>query len=1250
MSAGLKWIDGDIEIKCVVCDEVMPGRRVVEYWLDDEQTWEAARCSGCQTLSVSGEFFDEREISDEDIDYYVELTAGPELHAALLPQDTQIRSMLDVGCNFGFALAYARDALGWEVVGLEPSPAGTRGREELDLDIRVEFLTEERLRPEGFDLVCASELIEHVPDPRELLRSMRAQLRPGGQLVMTTPAAETVGPTMSLEDAVMALSPGLHMNLFTQDSLERLTREAGFGSVAVTRRAQTLYAVAVQEPGVELSPIRPGSAPREQLEAFYRATMHRAGTGSALDAGMTDRLLRQLINQGRFVEARELVPHAHELAAARWGIDLNDPQEVMHRVRQGEEFSASLIGIAHSLGFVALLGDRDPDSAAQYFELTDEIGRYLEAEQPRVYAVAHDVHESAVRHRVLAAAQAPDTLPASRLPDALQRLDEMTAAGAISQPQAARVKARAFVEAVTRGRDHASLLVDMARSVSPALARESDVQDRALGLDGLYCLATFSAGRGQWAESVSWTNTARDVIAGCHAEGPEDAEHMQRLDRSLLEHLHVADEMLENSVHGDAADPGTPDRWAKAAHGLDSYWVDEAGIYLSGWIHAGGERVRRIEVCRGQQVTGQEPVERADLLDHWPEYPDVVWAGFELYLSGSPTAAVQLRAITDTREIAVQLDLPPHPLPEIHDPRIDGPITIEHAGSLLAGAPPGPVLAIGLRSVDGSQRATMQEAVEGRELVVVDIHPGADVDVVADVHQLQEHFPQGHFAAVLSASVLEHLRAPWLAAAQIRRVTMPGGLVVHSAPFAWPEHSQPNDFWRFTPMGLAELFGPRTGFEVVDSGRTGQLRLLPDPQWREAHASMPTFVTAGGSWIVSRAVPDWDPDAIRWPYEDTDVVTAEEYPVEGLAPVVAAAEESQTGADGLSVSAVLPLYNGRRYLMQTLQSVADQTRPPDELVVVDDGSTDGAADLIAEFDFGFPVTLIKQDNRGQSAARNAGIAQANGDIIALLDQDDQWRPHHIEALLAPFADDPELAWSYSDFEEIDAADRTMVSRYIAVHGVQHPKQALVDCLASDLMVLPSASLIRKEVIEEVGGFDPQLSGYEDDDLFVRIFARGWGHRFLPESTVRYRVHRDGATISQRYLKSRIRYLRKMLDMFPPDRDFNRDFGQDALLPRLRAATLNDYTQALALRQYDRARMVYSALQEIDAMQRDPGPRQKVGTVMMRNPKFMRSALLAMEKLPAPLRPVRRGQLSLSNRTAVREERRRSDVSGPNHGQ
>lgn len=1250
MSAGLRWIDGDTEIKCAVCDEVMPGRRVVEYWLDEEQTWEAARCSGCQTLAVSGQFFDERETVDEEIDPYIELTAGPELNAALLPQDAGIRSMLDVGCNYGFASAFARDALGWEVVGLEPSPAGTRGREELDLDVRVEFLTEERLRPEGFDLVFASEVVEHVPDPRELLRSMRAQLSPGGRLVMTTPAAEAVGPTMSLEDSVMALSPGLHMNLFTRDSLERLTREAGFGSVAVTRRGQTLYVVAVQESGVELSPIRPGPAPLVQLEAFYRANMLRAETGSALDAGMTDRLLRLLINQGRFTEAWELVPHAHELAGARWGIDLADPHEVIGRVQVGQEFSPSLIGIAHSLGFVELLGQHNPDVAAQYFELTDEIGRQVEAERPRVYAVTHDVHESAVRHRVLAAAQAPDTLPASGLSEALRRLDEMTAAGAISQPQAARVKTRAFVEAATRGRDHASLLLDVARAVSPALVRESDLQDRALGLDGLYCLATYSAGRGQWSESLSWTNTARDVIAGSHVEEPEVVEHMQRLDQSLLEHLHIVEEMLENSVHEDAADPNAPDGWAKAAHGLDSYWVDEAGLYLSGWIHAGGERVRRIEVRRGQQVAGQEPFERVDLLDHWPEHPDVVWAGFELYLSSSPTAVVQLRAVTDTREIAVQLELPPHPLPVIHDPRIDGPMTIEHAGSVLADAPPGPVLAIGLRSVDGSQRATMQEALDGRELVVVDIHPGPDVDVVADVHQLQEHFPQGHFAAVLSSSVLEHLRAPWLAAAQIRRVTMPGGLVVHSAPFAWPEHSQPNDFWRFTPMGLAELFGPRTGFEVVESGRTGQLRLLPDPEWRESHASMPTFVTAGGSWIVSRAVSEWDPDAIRWPYEDTDVATAEEYPVEGLAPVISAAEESHVDADGLTVSAVLPLYNGRRYLTQTLQSIVDQTRPPDELVVVDDGSTDGAADLIAEFDFGFPVTLIKQDNRGQSAARNAGIAQADGDIIALLDQDDQWRPNHIEALLAPLAADPELAWSYSDFEEIDAADRTMVSRYIAVHGVQHPKQALADCLASDLMVLPSASLIRKEVIEEVGGFDPQLSGYEDDDLFVRIFARGWGHRFLAESTVRYRVHRDGATISQRYLKSRIRYLRKMLDMFPPDRDFNRDFGQDALLPRLRAATLNDYSQALALRQYDRARMVFSALQEIDALQRDPGPRQKVGAVMMRNPKFMRSALLAMEKLPTPLRPVRRGQLSLSNRTAVREERRRSNASGPNHGQ
>src|SRR5690348_778243 len=92
----------------------------------------------------------------------------------------------------------------------------------------------------------------------------------------------------------------------------------------------------------------------------------------------------------------------------------------------------------------------------------------------------------------------------------------------------------------------------------------------------------------------------------------------------------------------------------------------------------------------------------------------------------------------------------------------------------------------------------------------------------------------------------------------------------------------------------------------------------------------------------------------------------------------------------LTISVIIPLFNGGRFIRQALDSVAVQTRAPCEVIVVDDGSTDDGAAVVEEFAHLYPVTLLRKANGGQSSARNFGIAHAKGDLIALLDQDDNW--------------------------------------------------------------------------------------------------------------------------------------------------------------------------------------------------------------------------------------------------------------------
>ena len=110
-----------------------------------------------------------------------------------------------------------------------------------------------------------------------------------------------------------------------------------------------------------------------------------------------------------------------------------------------------------------------------------------------------------------------------------------------------------------------------------------------------------------------------------------------------------------------------------------------------------------------------------------------------------------------------------------------------------------------------------------------------------------------------------------------------------------------------------------------------------------------------------------------------------------------------------TVSVIVPLYNHRRYIRTAVESVLNQTAPPLEILVIDDGSTDKSRDAIADFIESGEIIYVRQENQGVSAARNHGISLARGEFIALLDSDDAWMPTKLEKQLAVFEKNPELA-------------------------------------------------------------------------------------------------------------------------------------------------------------------------------------------------------------------------------------------------
>jgi hypothetical protein len=209
---------------------------------------------------------------------------------------------------------------------------------------------------------------------------------------------------------------------------------------------------------------------------------------------------------------------------------------------------------------------------------------------------------------------------------------------------------------------------------------------------------------------------------------------------------------------------------------------------------------------------------------------------------------------------------------------------VEVLGQLVAESGSGAIVTLGRRVSDSADLAALNGPFAGRRVVNVDIHAGPNVDVVGDVHQLSRLVPPRSFAAAYSESLLEHVVAPWLVAAEINRVLTLGALVLHVAPTVWPEHASPNDFWRFTADGLAVLFGPATGFEVIEKGAASAgVRIHPDPAWRGEHLDMPTLPASDQCWVLARKVRDLDPKAVSWPYDPVEGErVAREYPIEGI--------------------------------------------------------------------------------------------------------------------------------------------------------------------------------------------------------------------------------------------------------------------------------------------------------------------------------------------------------------------------------
>ena len=276
------------------------------------------------------------------------------------------------------------------------------------------------------------------------------------------------------------------------------------------------------------------------------------------------------------------------------------------------------------------------------------------------------------------------------------------------------------------------------------------------------------------------------------------------------------------------------------------------------------------------------------------------------------------------------------------------------------------------------------------------------------------------------------------------------------------------------------------------------------------------------------------------------------------------------------VSAITPAYNAERFLAAALDSALAQTLPEVEIVVVDDGSSDGTGAIADGYAAAHPqrVRVVHQVNRGLCPARNAAMAVARGKYFALLDADDVWLPQHLAASVALLERAPQLGLVHANIERIDGDGKPL---HVPPRYWREGDDAFARLLLREEHVSCPTAVFRRELVDELGGFDERFNrlGCEDRDLWLRIAARS-KLAYVDEVQARYRLH--GKNMSgnvDKMRRARLLLVEKFADTPQGEPLYRRamaavhqGIGDELFNAGKRIAALGAYTKAL-LRQPSR---------------------------------------------------------------------------------
>ena len=242
------------------------------------------------------------------------------------------------------------------------------------------------------------------------------------------------------------------------------------------------------------------------------------------------------------------------------------------------------------------------------------------------------------------------------------------------------------------------------------------------------------------------------------------------------------------------------------------------------------------------------------------------------------------------------------------------------------------------------------------------------------------------------------------------------------------------------------------------------------------------------------------------------------------------------------VAVLIPAWNEESYICDALESVAAQTRAPDEIIVIDDGSSDSTGKLVCEWSDtrGISVELIRQEQGGVASARNCGLRHTRADLVALLDADDLFLPHHLESAEAAFQHHPDLVLCFSDVDVLSQqrvlrqgflADKSLESLETVpgANGLRLITTSPYASLIRGNYIPVSTSVYRVTALRSICLFDQTLINAADRDINLRLSRRG-PFAYYPARSARMRRRAESLSVVNRLRaqRDRFRVVNKML--------------------------------------------------------------------------------------------------------------------------